>query len=77
MMVLPEIVNNELSPLTEADVRLPEESTVSASVNEDGAEVEVLTTDSWLDEVVVCADSSVVTPDRLLLSTVDSVPVLS
>jgi len=39
----------------------PEESTVTSSVNDCG-EVPVLTTLSWLVEVVVCADKSVVTP---------------
>src|ERR1700757_4395288 len=77
MIVSPETENSELSPPTEADVSLPEESTATASVNDDGADVVVLTTESWLDEVVVCADSNVVTPLRFEVSTVDSVPVSS
>src|SRR5579883_1213612 len=77
MMVLPEIVNSELSPLTEADASLPEESTATASVIYDFFYIDAATTESWLDEVVVCADSNVVTPERLLVSTVASVPVLS
>ena len=76
MIVVPLIVNSELSPPTEADVRFPDESTVRSSVKDCG-DVPVLTTLSWLDEVLVCADSSVVTPLRLVLRTVDSVAVSS
>src|SRR6266550_5168251 len=75
-ILLPLIVNNELSPPTDAPERLPEASTVTSRVNDSG-DVPVLTTLSWLDDVLVRADSNAVTPLRFVLSAVDSVPVLS
>ncbi len=43
----------------------------------DCGEVLVLTTVSWLDEVVVCADRNLVTPPRFDVRIADSVPLSS
>ena len=71
MMLLPEIVNCELSPPTEADSSLPSESTATSKVKDRG-DVPVLATLSWLDDVAVFADSSCMTPFKLVVSAVES-----
>jgi len=57
-------------------VRFPEASTARSRVNDSG-DVPVLTTVSWLDDVLVCADSNAVTPAKFVVSAVDSVPLSS
>src|SRR5512142_2401494 len=76
MMLVPLTVNSELSPPTDAPVNVPDESTATSRVNDCG-EVLVLTTVSWLDEVVVCADRNLVTPLRFDVRIADSVPLSS
>src|SRR5882724_3870613 len=85
MIELPLTVNSELSPPIDADVSAPELSTVRSSAKDAGGDDPVLTTESELDDVVVCADSSDIAParfwdkvvERTLVSSSSSLVVLN
>src|SRR6267154_6607189 len=77
MIELPLTEKSELSPPTDADVRLPEPSTARSSVKEAGTDELILTTARLLDDGVTRFASSDMTPSRLFVIVVDRTLVSS